>query len=519
MDALRTLLLFIIYHLRFLHAINNEIEGADNNSLVNYLNEFGYLEDNYDSITSRENIKNALMLFQEYFNLHVDGEMNNETEQLIKSSRCGVRDYPVTYKANSIVWKKNNLSWHYALANDQVLNITQKAFQTWSKNTNLVFYNERNNPDILISDKAGKHKYHRRREDCLNDFDKEGGVLAHAFFPNKNNSIIEVHMDSAENWDYSVNGSDKTKTNLLAVLIHEIGHSLGLAHSNDPGSIMYPFYSLKFDLNNDDILGIQSIYGTPPPPPPTPTTFIQSTTEKTTTLEETAKTTTAPIMHINDLCEHNLTSSMKFVIINHRLYILKENLVWIVSLRTHSERYDQPYLLTNWVRFLPKNYKHINGVYQRPSGEVVLIVDNIFYMFDINTLRLIDKPKALSYFNIPETSKIHGIVNTYLGETFLLYDNMYYMQIDECSFTQKRIGAIFDLFPSIPLGVEGAFRYINGLIYFFKGGNFYAYNQFIKGTTKMSKLNLEEFNVRCPQNDFINSFKNLIANYSIQLRN
>ena len=47
---------------------------------------------------------------------------------------------------------------------------------------------------------------------------------------------------------------------------HELGHSLGLAHSNVRGSVMSPFYTpykngLK--LHSDDIEGIQSLYGAP----------------------------------------------------------------------------------------------------------------------------------------------------------------------------------------------------------------------------------------------------------------
>lgn len=53
--------------------------------------------------------------------------------------------------------------------------------------------------------------------------------------------------------------------NLFLVAAHELGHSLGLSHSNVYGALMYPIYMARdtrdYQLHQDDIDGIQALYG------------------------------------------------------------------------------------------------------------------------------------------------------------------------------------------------------------------------------------------------------------------
>lgn len=106
------------------------------------------------------------------------------------------------------------------------------------------------------------------------------GVLGHAFGPGTEalfgpGATIrgDVHMNSALTWvDDPMDPDDGGAYDLFTVMLHEAGHSLGLGHSDAPGSIMAAEYvgGHRF-LSPDDIAGIKHIYG---PVVPEPTSMI-----------------------------------------------------------------------------------------------------------------------------------------------------------------------------------------------------------------------------------------------------
>jgi Ca2+-binding RTX toxin-like protein len=72
-------------------------------------------------------------------------------------------------------------------------------------------------------------------------------------------AAAEIRFDSGEAWSTDPNAAGYM--NFYAVALHEIGHVLGIDHSDDPNSIMYFQTGGAIDLTQLDIAAGQAIYG------------------------------------------------------------------------------------------------------------------------------------------------------------------------------------------------------------------------------------------------------------------
>ena len=133
--------------------------------------------------------------------------------------------------------------------------------QIWSEVSNLKFTRkEFGKVHIEMRFVRGDHKHS----------DGLGGLAGLANYPRAGGDIF---FDDEENWSLdSYNSFFNAKTNLLIVATHELGHALGLDHSNKATALMAPGGNLwrlgEVKLDIDDVQAIQALYGAPGLPRP-----------------------------------------------------------------------------------------------------------------------------------------------------------------------------------------------------------------------------------------------------------
>ncbi|MCO5602709.1 hypothetical protein L7F22_056846 [Adiantum nelumboides] len=259
--------------------------------LKRYFAQFGYLNvtgnatDVFDT-----DLVNAVKLYQESFGLDVSGKLDLKTLLKIMTPRCGREDVadgiPLMLQStpaamNSHIvghysffpsqpkWpsSQSNLTYAFSSLNEtdrlssaERRSIFASAFNAWAAviPINFTEIDSFDDADITIEFVSFTHGDDE-------PFDGILGVLAHAFSPTDG----RFHLDESEYWqDLSSKSSLEIQDiDLQSVVVHEIGHLLGLAHTPVEDAIMYPSIApgqVKLQLQADDIQGAQALYGANP---------------------------------------------------------------------------------------------------------------------------------------------------------------------------------------------------------------------------------------------------------------
>ncbi|RMZ99131.1 metalloendo ase 1-like [Brachionus plicatilis] len=155
--------------------------------------------------------------------------------------------YNLTYSLSGDVSDKNQTSLEAAKK------ALGDAFSDWQSVSCFVFSEATLNADIKIvftNDKSGH----------LNCNRKFHGTAAHAFFKYHRKYPATIHLNNEIFWMESKSPSGNIS--LKTVLLHEIGHVLGLYHSDDKDSVMYEgiFTNVIKSLASDDKKALQKLF-------------------------------------------------------------------------------------------------------------------------------------------------------------------------------------------------------------------------------------------------------------------
>uniref|UniRef100_A0A3B3ZDE8 Peptidase metallopeptidase domain-containing protein n=1 Tax=Periophthalmus magnuspinnatus TaxID=409849 RepID=A0A3B3ZDE8_9GOBI len=224
-------------------------------------------------------VTSAVRSMQRFAGLNDTGVLDEETMALMKTPRCSLPDQeqpsggPPNQEQNLrrrravSTWSRRNINWRLqsyppssALPRDTVRSLVYYALQVWAQPTPLDFH-EVGSPgdtDLQIDFHQGYHG-----DDY--PFDGVGGAVGHAFFPSDPQRAGGIHLDAQEEWAFRQTAAEGT--DLFTVLLHELGHALGLSHSSSRHSVMRPYYQgpagdpLHYRLGPQDLESITLLYG------------------------------------------------------------------------------------------------------------------------------------------------------------------------------------------------------------------------------------------------------------------
>jgi len=480
-----------------------------NKEMEDYLTRFGYLPQSdleTGALRTIQQLKDAIRNLQGFAGINMTGEIDDQTRRLIQQKRCGVQDVSLGFRNKRSIrvkrynlqgqrWSHSNLTWSLRrtprsrhVTRDMIRRELTYALRVWSRHTQLTFtetYDDEN-ADIQIFFFS---QYHGDGY----PFDGAGSVLAHAFFPGAGRGG-DVHFDEDERWSEK-REINRDATSLFAVAVHEFGHSLGLSHSTERSSLMFPWYSSipqDYSLPKDDLEAIQYLYGEidqnlATTPRPTPSTNRPKTTQRPRQVDIDA---TSP-----DKCNTNFDA---VAVLRGEMWVFKNNYFWRIN-KDGGSREDPMELRSFWYG-LPSHVNHVDAVYEKSDHDIVFFVGKKYYILASNSY-LRNGPLPITELGLPDTlEKIDGAMRWgYNDKTYFFSGTMYWRFDEEIQYVELDYPRDLQMWGQIPYNIDAVFQWHNRKTYFFKDKYFWEFDDDRMTASKNSPELIGEFWLKCPR--------------------
>ncbi|XP_039600454.1 matrix metalloproteinase-20 [Polypterus senegalus] len=442
---------------------------------TDYLQQFYNLKVTMTNRTKRSTdlLSETIKEMQHFFHLNITGTLDTETVEVMKTPRCGVPDvHNYSPNGEQPKWYKNVLTYSisqytYDMPPAVVDSVIDSALKVWSTASPLSFVRTySSNADIIVQFASYAHG------DSF-PFDGPKGTLAHAFGPG-NGIGGDTHFDDDELWTTGMEGF-----NLYLVAAHEFGHALGLSHSRNPSSLMYPTYKKRNTggnlLSGEDIAQIQTLYG--------PRSGLQYFYPKYNMRRLFFPWSLQSIIPLNmqDKCDLNLSFDA-VTDIGQDILFVKNRYLWI--------RHEQgPEIKEGRITdFIPEINSDIDAAYT--SGGLIYLFKRSRY-WTVKKSHIKGRSKSIYMLGFPySVKKIDAAVNIKSTGNTLFFVNKMYWSYNETAKSMEMFYPryITDDFPGLNTTIDAAFEK-NGFLHFFVGSAVHKYNYNEKSIVETKKAN------------------------------